>query len=102
MNNKEYYQNLFNEYILHSSNNTIDCNSDDLIYLHKSNIHGFGIFAKRDIKPNEILTIYPAHIIQIVSINPYKIKYKLRANEEYKDILPEKWQDYAIWFDKNI
>jgi len=35
----------------------------DKVYLKKSNIHGFGVFAKQDIKKNEMITLYPCHYV---------------------------------------
>lgn len=36
---------------------------NDKIYVDKSKIHGNGVFAKRDIKKGEFITIYPNHYI---------------------------------------
>ena len=95
--NKQYYVELFKDYLYNSANNSIELNSKDIIYINKSNIHGIGLFAKKDINKDELITIYPAHIIEIVlqpkvfrltSINEYRHPYKILN-----------WKDYAIKYD---
>jgi hypothetical protein len=94
------YFELFQDYAYYSANNSIECNSKENIYLNNSNIHGIGLFAKKDIKPNEIITIYPAHIIHITkSLNPLKI-HKMRCIIDLKE--SSNWKDYAIKYDNNV
>jgi hypothetical protein len=95
---KEYYSDLYSDYIERSSNNAIDCGSQDKIYIKQSKIHGIGVFAKCDIQENDILTIYPAHCITIIeSINPPK-EFKLRCNRN----IIENEKDYSIKYSNNI
>lgn len=93
------YVELFEDYLYNSANNSIELNSKDIIYINMSNIHGIGLFAKKDINKDELITIYPAHIIEIVlqpkmfrltSINEYRSPYKI-----------PNWKDYAIKYDNN-
>ena len=54
--NKQYYYKLFKDYVYNSANECSDLNSKDIIYIKKSNIHGIGLFAKKDINENELIT----------------------------------------------
>lgn len=98
-NTKQYYYKLFKDYLFNSANECSDFNSKDIIYINKSNIHGIGLFAKKDINKNELITIYPAHIIEII-IQPKM--FRLTCINEYRS--PYKipnWNDYAIKYDNN-
>jgi SET domain-containing protein len=97
--NKQYYYKLFKDYLYNSANNCSDLNSKDIIYINQSNIHGIGLFAKKDINENELITLYPAHIIEIIGQNKV---FRLTCINEYR--MPYKIQyrnDYAIKYDNN-
>tara|TARA_R110000868_G_C10864459_1_gene761776 strand:+ start:166 stop:798 length:633 start_codon:yes stop_codon:yes gene_type:complete len=51
------------------------------IEIKKSNIHGYGVFATKNIKKNEIITFYPADII----IKKDKIGSKIYTSERYSE-----------------
>ena len=45
--------------------NNMTFNKLDIVEVRNSKIHGKGVFAKRDIKENEILTFYPIDILKL-------------------------------------
>ncbi len=56
----------------------------DIAEVRKSEIHGNGVFAKRDIKINEIITFYPAHILQLYIGNDESIlAFSNKIKEKY-------------------
>lgn len=58
----------------------------DIVEVRKSEIHGNGVFAKRDIKINEIITFYPAHILQLyIGNNESILAFSNKIKEKHTD-----------------
>lgn len=59
----------------------------DCVYVAPSNIEGFGVFAKRNLKRGEIVTIYPSDIVRL----PGKDNLYYEFSSERKCIFDEKY-----------
>lgn len=76
----------------------------DNCYIGKSKIHGSGVFAKRDINKDEIITFYPVHFVAI-GTNPdlnYKTLLDKRKNTSVLSLNLENFKDYSIQFNPFI
>ena len=87
------YLTKFNDYLQISKDVIF---SSDIVYLSESKIHGIGIFAKQNIEKNELITLYPAHYITVVSNIPFRMSLtKLKLD-------PKIFSDYSLRYDENI
>lgn len=75
--------------------NNMTFNKLDVVEVRKSNVHGNGVFAKQNIKKNDILTFYPVDILKLrVEDNLYIASFSKRYLKIYGQEYENKFEHY--------
>jgi len=84
----------------------------DKVYIGSSKIHGNGLFAKRNIKAGEIITLYPADVLVYYpnsnidkkdNVVGYIFSEELKDNKEFNDVFNKNkkyYKDYQLIVNK--
>jgi hypothetical protein len=74
------------------------------VEVRKSNIHGNGVFAKKDINIDEIITFYPVDILYLnVGENETVMSFSKRYKQLYSDdLISNIKSNYRYYIDENI